>query len=184
MKPGCFAIAMFIALPAFGGSLDVIMSQRPGAVGYVPLAASIHNVVSLKIEDSPSTGSNIVSSQGIHFGSVNNLGSTSEPGVRGSQRGEVGHYEAEISFTVSRSGGGNMSLECRRSSPGNFNARDGVEIDDVHGSLRPLSALGLAKVTVLQNAPPGTYDKTLAINIYPPDKGELRTVLQFTLCVL
>ncbi len=177
-------LGLLTCLRLFGGSMEVLTDRPPGASGFVPLSATIQNTVSLRIEDSSATGSNIVSNTGIHFGNVNNLGTTDTPGIRGSQRQDVGHYEADIEFTVNRSGGGLLTLECRRSSSGTFNARDGVEIENSLGSLSPLSSLGLTSVLVLQNVAPGRYEKTLAINVHPTDRGTLRAVLQFTVCVL
>ncbi len=166
------------------GTIDLIHGQHSGSSGYVQVQAQVRDVVTLSIEDSPQGEGNLVSQSGINFGDVNNLGTTEVPGVKGTKKGNAGHYESEFSFAVDRSGPGDVTLSCRRSSPGNFNARDGIEIDDSHGTLRPLSALDSGGVHILQNASPGSYDRTMALNIYPSDKGTLRSVLQFTLSAL
>ena len=172
-----------LSLPRFlgGGSIDLSTTAGQKATAFLPIEATVSHIVTLKLEDSLSAGGNLVGPGGINFGSVNTLGSSPEPGISGAQRGNVGHYEAQFSFDISRSGQGGLTLTCRRSAPGNFNARDGVEIEDSFGTLRPLSALSLQPVTVLDRVDPGKYDKKIGINIYPQDKGVLKTVLQFTL---
>ena len=177
-------LVIFSALQLNAGELDVIWNRTSGSSGQVPITAQIQNTVSLKIEDNPTAGGNLASQSGIHFGNVNSSGTTDTPGVTGSQKGDAGHYEAQFLFSIERSGNGHMTLHCRRTGGGNFNAKDGIEIDDKHGVLKALPALSTNGVSVLENKLPGTYDKRIAINVYPSDKGTLKAVLQFTLCAL
>lgn len=169
---------------SWAGIFDVIHAQPSGSHGHLSVMAVATGIVSLRIEDSPSAGANLVGPDGVNFGEVNNLGSTQTPGVTGKAIGNVGHYEAEFLLTAERSGHGTVTLHCERSVPGNFNAKNGVEIDDYSGALKPLSAHFDHSVTVLAHVQPGTYEKRLAINIHPQDRGQLRTVLKFTLCAL
>ena len=177
-------LLLFTSNIAIAGAVDVIRHQPSGSHGHISIEAMASGVVSLRIEDSPSLGGNLVSPEGIHYGEVNNLGTTQTPGITSWAVGSVGHYEAQFLLTAERSGGGTVTLHCERSSPGNFHARNGLEIDDYSGVLRPLPAHFNKSVTVLSQAPPGTYEKTIAINIYPQDRGLLRSVLKFTLCAL
>lgn len=184
MMPSIIFLCLLLSRHISAGVSDLIHFQPSGSHGHLSVYANAGGVVSLRIEDSPTLGGNLVSQQGINFGDVNNLGSTQTPGVKGTAIGKVGHYEAEFLLSAERSGDGGVTLHCQRSSAGNFNAKNGVEIDDGNGVLRPLSAHFDHSVTVLSHAPSGTYEKTLAINIYPQDRGQLRTVLKFTLCAL
>ncbi|MBI1860485.1 MAG: hypothetical protein HYR96_06170 [Deltaproteobacteria bacterium] len=168
----------------WGGVYDIIHFQPSGSHGQMSVMAVAAGVVSLRIEDSPGSGANLVGSDGINFGEVNNLGTTSTPGVNGWAIGTVGHYEADFLLTAERSGHGTVTLHVERSHPGNFNAKNGVEIADYTGALKPLSAHFDHSITVLSQVQPGTYEKRLAINIYPQDRGVLRTILKFTLCAL
>jgi hypothetical protein len=177
-------IPFFLCPHGFTGSFDIISHGFSGSSGHLPLGAIASGVVNLRIEDSPGFGGNLVSSDGIQFGEVNNLGTTQTSGITGWATGKVGHYEAKFAFTAERSGEGTLTLHCERSSPGNFNSRDGVEITDHQGVLRPLSALFNKSVVVLSHVTSGSYEKTIAINIHPHDKGHLRTALKFTLCAL
>ena len=162
--------------------MDVIHSPMGTGSGQLRVGALVENFVSLRIDDSP--GAELVGASGIHFGSVNNLGTTSEVGVKGSQSGDVGHYEAKFHFVAHRSGTGTITLKARRLSSGGFHARDGVEIEDHYGQLRPLPAMGHQEVTVLSGAPSGNHEKTLAVNIHPQDQGELSTLIQLTISCL
>ena len=170
--------------PLFSGRIELFKRSSSHQHAQIPLSASVQDVVILTIEDSPSAGGNLVSAMGIDFGDVNSLGTTQTPGVVGSLHNQRGHYEANFLLSVNRSGRGKLNLFARRASAGNFNARDGIEIENSHGVLSPLSAMQSQGTLVLHNVSPGSYERTIAINIYPQDKGRLRTVLEFTLCAL
>lgn len=177
------SIALFV-VTLQAGVLDIIRFEPSGSHGHLSVMAIVSGVVSLRIEDSPSMGGNLVGPEGINFGEVNNLGSTQTPGVKGWPIGRVGHFEAKFLLAAERSGDGSVTLQCERSSSGNFNAKNGIEIDDYQGVLKPLSAHRDHSITVLSRASSGTYEKTIAINIYPQDRGVLRSILKFTLCAL
>lgn len=177
-------VVFSLAVTGRGGVLDIIRFEPSGSHGHLAVSAVASGVVSLRIEDSPALGGNLVSQEGIHFGEVNNLGTTQTPGVTGWPVGNVGHFESKFLLSAERSGDGRVTLHCQRSSAGNFNARNGIEIDDHQGVLKPLPAHFNQSVTVLSQASSGAYEKTIAINIYPQDRGVLHSVLKFTLCAL
>ena len=183
-KKNLILMMVSLGLQANAGVMDIIHFQPSGSSGSLAVLASASGVVSLQIEDNPTGGGNLVSGSGINFGDVNNLGTTQTPGINAWPIGKIGHYEARFSLTAERSGEGTITLHCSRPQPGNFNANNGVEIENDKGQLKPLSAHFEQTVDVLSNAVSGTYDKRIAINIYPQDRGQLKTVLKFTMCAL
>ena len=173
------SLALLTTLPLFAGTKQVIDKQPSGANGTCEVKANVVRKVSLSITD---TGANdLISPAGIDFGTVDADGTPGK--LPGSIVGDHAEYIGNFIFSATRTGSGNVTLTAERSVAGNFNATNGILIEDSNGSNQPLSAIGGA-VTVINNKPKGDFTKKLGISVHSSDVGALNTTLRFTLSAL
>ncbi|MBI1860484.1 MAG: hypothetical protein HYR96_06165 [Deltaproteobacteria bacterium] len=173
------SLMTWVATTAFAGTLTIINNQTSGSSGTVDVKCNVQQKVTLTIAD---TGANsLVSPTGIDFGNVDASGT---PGaVPGTAVAGGAQYVTNFILSANRTGSGNVTLTARRSVAGNFNATDGVLIDDSSGTTRPLDGAG-TPVTVVASSAAGDFNKRLGITVHSADSGSLVSTVQFTLSAL
>lgn len=166
----------------WGGEKTLINNSASSGSGQIEVRANAIKKVTLVIRD---TGSNnLVSDSGIDFGEVDASANVSSTGIAGSVvDANTAEYRAPFVFAVNRTGSGKVSLTVHRSVAGNFNATDGVVIEDSAGAIQPLSGVGSA-VTVVDNQDEGNFNKELGIRVRGSDAGAMSSTLTFTASAL
>lgn len=171
--------AAALTTAAFAGTVTLINNQPSGSSGTIEVKCNVQQKVTLTIADSGANS--LVSPTGIDFGSVDASGT---PGsVPGTVVGGNAQYVTHFILSANRTGSGNVTLTARRSVAGNFNAADGVLIDDSTGTTKPLDGAG-TPVTVVSSSPAGDFNKRLGITVHSSDSGSLASTVQFTLSAL